>query len=208
MSLQIIAGLMAEVANYGIVSVRRIYVDRTSPLMKGWREYLLLHSLIPIQRFAYTTGKNATDGAMIIDAMDLLYTGRFGSFCLVSSDSEFTRLAARIREQGITVYGECATDLLEAELISAQGFGQRNTNSAFVVECNKFVYFDVFTMPPEPPPPGDATRDIVDPTSSRNQATYSIPLRPIPQPHWAAGTGSQPRTLDEAALSAIKSAIA
>ena len=74
--------------------------------MKGWRECLLLHSLIPIQQFAYTTGKNTTDGAIIIDAMDLLYTGRFGSFCLVSSDSDFTRLAARIREQGITVYGE------------------------------------------------------------------------------------------------------
>jgi len=105
-SSKIIAGLMAEVANYGTASVRRIYGDWTSPHMKGWRECLLLHSLIPIQQFAYTTGKNATDGAMIIDAMDLLYTGRFGSFCLVSSDSDFTRLAARIREQGITVYGE------------------------------------------------------------------------------------------------------
>ena len=105
-SSKIIAGLMAEVANYGTASVRRIYGDWTSPQMKSWRECLLEHSVSPIQQFAYTTGKNATDGAMIIDAMDLLYTGRFSSFCLVSSDSDFTRLAARIREQGITVFGD------------------------------------------------------------------------------------------------------
>lgn len=115
-SSKVIAGLMAEVANYGRASVRRIYGDWTSPNMKSWRDCLLEHSLTPIQQFAYTTGKNATDGAMIIDAMDLLYTGRFSSFCLVSSDSDFTRLASRIREQGIIVYGECkdeATNLLK-----------------------------------------------------------------------------------------------
>ena len=106
-SSKVIAGLMAEVANYGAASVRRIYGDWTSPQMKSWRECLLEHSISPIQQFAYTTGKNASDGAMIIDAMDLLYTGRFSSFCLVSSDSDFTRLAARIREQGITVFGDC-----------------------------------------------------------------------------------------------------
>lgn len=105
-SSKVITGLMAEVANYGTASVRRIYGDWTSPHMKSWRECLLEHSLLPVQQFAYTTGKNATDGAMIIDAMDLLYTGRFCSFCLVSSDSDFTRLAARIREQGTAVYGE------------------------------------------------------------------------------------------------------
>ncbi|KAM0703107.1 hypothetical protein Q7P35_009805 [Cladosporium inversicolor] len=89
-SSKIVAGLMAEVANYGTASVRRIYGDWTSPNMKSWRECLLEHSIVPIQQFAYTSGKNATDGAMIIDAMDLLYTGRFSSFCLVSSDSDFT----------------------------------------------------------------------------------------------------------------------
>ena len=106
-SYKVIAGLMAEVANYGAASVRRIYGDWTSDQMRGWRGCLLQHSISPIQQFAYTTGKNATDGAMIIDAMDLLYTGRFLGFCLVSSDSDFTRLAARIREQGIAVYGDC-----------------------------------------------------------------------------------------------------
>lgn len=104
-SAQVVDGLMAEVANYGTASVRRIYGDWTSPPLKSWRECLLQHSIIPIQQFAYTSGKNATDGAMIIDAMDLLYTDRFSAFCLVSSDSDFTRLAARIREQGVTVYG-------------------------------------------------------------------------------------------------------
>ncbi|KXT10228.1 hypothetical protein AC579_2951 [Pseudocercospora musae] len=126
-----IAGLLAEVANYGTASVRRIYGDWTSPHMNSWRGCLLEHSLTPIQQFAYTTAKNATDGAMIIDAMDLLYTGRFSSFCLVSSDSDFTRLASRIREQGISVYG----------------FGNRhNTHRAFIAACNEFVYLDALPL--------------------------------------------------------------
>ncbi|KAL6704995.1 hypothetical protein ACN47E_007398 [Coniothyrium glycines] len=132
-SPRIIVGLMAEIANYGTASVRRIYGDWTSPSLKGWKTCLLNHSITPIQQFAYTTGKNATDGAMIIDAMDLLYTGRFSSFCLVSSDSDFTRLASRIREQGVTVYG----------------FGERKTNSAFIAACDKFMYFDVLSVEPE-----------------------------------------------------------
>jgi uncharacterized LabA/DUF88 family protein len=126
-SPKIIVGLMAEIANYGTASVKRIYGDWTGPNLKGWKECLLEHSIQPIQQFAYTTGKNATDGAMIIDAMDLLYTGRFSGFCIVSSDSDFARLAARIREQGVTVYG----------------FGERKTPRPFITACDKFVYFDV-----------------------------------------------------------------
>jgi uncharacterized LabA/DUF88 family protein len=133
-SPKIIRGLMTEVANYGTASVKRIYGDWTKPNLKGWKECLLEHSMTPIQQFAYTTGKNATDGAMIIDAMDLLYTGRFSGFCIVSSDSDFTRLAARIREQGVTVYG----------------FGARLTNNAFVAACDKFIYFDVLNVEPDP----------------------------------------------------------
>jgi uncharacterized LabA/DUF88 family protein len=132
-SAKVITGLMAEIANYGTASVRRIYGDWTSPQLGSWKPCLLQHSITPIQQFAYTTGKNATDGAMIIDAMDLLYTGRFSGFCIVSSDSDFTRLAARIREQGITVYG----------------FGERKTNPAFVAACDKFMYFDVLVPEPE-----------------------------------------------------------
>ena len=92
--------VLAEIANYGTASVKRIYGDWTKPNLNGWKDCLLEHSIQPVQQFAYTTGKNATDGAMIIDAMDLLYTGRFSGFCIVSSDSDFARLAARIREHG------------------------------------------------------------------------------------------------------------
>lgn len=135
-SPKIIAGLLAEIAKYGTASVKRIYGDWTSPSLKGWKSSLLNHSITPIQQFEYTTGKNSTDGAMIIDAMDLLYTGRFSSFCIVSSDSDFTRLASRIREQGVTVYG----------------FGERKTNTAFIAACDKFMYFDVLNVEPEEPP--------------------------------------------------------
>ena len=126
-SHKIVAGLLAEIANYGSASVKRFYGDWTKPNLNGWKECLLEHSIQPVQQFAYTAGKNATDGAMIIDAMDLLYTGRFSGFCIVSSDSDFARLAARIREQGVTVYG----------------FGERKTPRPFITACDKFVYFDV-----------------------------------------------------------------
>lgn len=123
----IIEGLLAEVAKYGVAAVKRIYGDWTKPNLSGWKDCLLSHSIQPIQQFRYTVGKNATDSAMIIDAMDLLYTGRFDGFCLVSSDSDFTRLASRIREQGLTVYG----------------FGERKTPKPFVTACDKFIYSDV-----------------------------------------------------------------
>ncbi|MFI5015782.1 MAG: NYN domain-containing protein [Hyphomicrobiales bacterium] len=134
-SPKIISGLLAEVAKYGAAGVRRIYGDWTKPNLAGWKNSLLEHSIQPVQQFAYTTGKNATDGAMIIDAMDLLYTGRFDGFCIVSSDSDFARLAARIREQGVTVYG----------------FGERKTPRPFVTACDKFVYFDVLQPNVEAP---------------------------------------------------------
>ncbi|MGV2916999.1 NYN domain-containing protein [Streptomyces alfalfae] len=116
--------LLAEVAKYGTAHVKRAYGDWTGAHLKGWKDQLLTQSIQPIQQFAYTTGKNATDSAMVIDAMDLLYTGRFEGFCIVSSDSDFTRLAARIRESGLTVYG----------------FGERKTPKPFVAACDKFIY--------------------------------------------------------------------
>lgn len=116
--------LLAEIAKYGTAHVKRAYGDWTSPNMSGWKNELLIQSIQPIQQFAYTTGKNATDSAMIIDAMDLLYTNRFDGFCIVSSDSDYTRLAARIRESGLTVYG----------------FGEHKTPKPFVSACDKFVY--------------------------------------------------------------------
>lgn len=120
----IIEGLMDEIASHGIASVKRIYGDWTDTKLKGWKNVLLEHGLHPMQQFAYTTGKNATDSAMIIDAMDLLYTKNFDGFCIVSSDSDFTRLASRIRESGIKVYG----------------FGERKTPKAFIGVCDKFVF--------------------------------------------------------------------
>ena len=122
-----VVGLLAEIANYGVASVKRAYGDWTTPALKGWKETLLDHSIQPIQQFAYTKGKNATDSAMIIDAMDLLYTESFDGFCIVSSDSDFTKLAARIRESGLVVYG----------------FGERKTPSPFVSACDKFIYTEV-----------------------------------------------------------------
>lgn len=101
----IVEGLFEEIAKYGVANVKRIYGDWTGPQLGGWKKVLLDHSIQPIQQFAYTKGKNATDSALIIDAMDLLYTRRFDGFCLVSSDSDFTRLASRLREEGLTVYG-------------------------------------------------------------------------------------------------------
>lgn len=138
----IVEGLLAEVAKYGVAAVKRIYGDWTKPNLSGWKECLLSHSIQPIQQFRYTVGKNATDSAMIIDAMDLLYTGRFDGFCIVSSDSDFTRLASRIREQGLTVYG----------------FGERKTPKPFVTACDKFIYSDLLR--------GDVGADESDETTA------------------------------------------
>jgi uncharacterized LabA/DUF88 family protein len=119
-------GLLAEVAKFGTAHVKRAYGDWTGSSLKGWKDQLLAQSIQPIQQFAYTRGKNATDAAMVIDAMDLLYSGRFDGFCIVSSDSDFTRLAARIRESGLTVYG----------------FGEHKTPKPFVAACDKFIYIE------------------------------------------------------------------
>lgn len=119
--------LMVEIALLGNACVRRIYGDWTTPNLSGWKNIILNHSIHPVQQFRYTVGKNATDSAMIIDAMDLLHTGRFDGFCLVSSDSDFTRLADRIREEGRAVYG----------------FGERKTPQPFIAACDKFIYTDV-----------------------------------------------------------------
>jgi uncharacterized LabA/DUF88 family protein len=119
--------LLSEVAKYGVASVKRVYGDWTTPSLSGWKSVLLEHSIQPVQQFRYTVGKNATDSAMIIDAMDLLYTKRFDGFCLVSSDSDFTRLASRIREEGLLVYG----------------FGEKKTPKAFVSACDKFIFTEV-----------------------------------------------------------------
>lgn len=126
-SSQVLEGMLAEVANYGVAMVKRIYGDWTLPNLKSWKEQLLEHAIQPIQQFRYTVGKNATDSALIIDAMDLLFRSKLDGFCLVSSDSDFTRLASRIREEGLMVIG----------------FGERKTPRAFVTACDRFIHTDI-----------------------------------------------------------------
>jgi uncharacterized LabA/DUF88 family protein len=123
-SPRIVAGLFEEVAKFGEASVRRIYGDFSSPRLRSWADILQKYAIDPYQQFAYTTGKNASDIALVIDAMDLLHSGRFDGFCLVSSDSDFTRLASRLREEGADVYG----------------FGARKTPEAFRQACRRFIY--------------------------------------------------------------------
>ncbi len=124
---RIIEGLLAEVAKYGVASVKRIYGDWTNTNLRSWKDKLLEFAIQPVQQFSYTSGKNSTDSAMIIDAMDLLYTENLDGFCVVSSDSDFTRLAARLREDGKLVLG----------------FGQRKTPKPFVAACDKFIYTEI-----------------------------------------------------------------
>lgn len=122
-----IHNLLAEVSRYGTANVKRAYGDWTTPRLKGWKDILHEQAIQPIQQFSYTSGKNSTDSALIIDAMDLLHAGGVGGFCLVSSDSDFTRLATRIRESGLVVYG----------------FGERKTPQAFVAACDKFIFTEI-----------------------------------------------------------------
>jgi hypothetical protein len=134
-SARIAAGLFEEIAKIGEASVRRIYGDFSGTRLRAWAEILSTHAIMPHQNFAYTSGKNASDIALAIDAMDLLHSGRFDGFCLVSSDSDFTRLAARIREQGVDVYG----------------FGEQKTPESFRQACRRFVYTE--NLLPEAPKP-------------------------------------------------------
>jgi hypothetical protein len=128
----VIEGLLAEIARFGEATVKRIYGDFTSPASAQWKKVLNKHAIKPVQQFAYTTGKNATDSTLIIDAMDLLYTRRFDGFCLVSSDSDFTGLALRVREEGLTVLG----------------FGEQKTPDAFRNACHKFIFTEVLRGAP------------------------------------------------------------
>jgi uncharacterized LabA/DUF88 family protein len=137
----IVEALLAEIAKYGTAHVKRAYGDWTTGNLRGWKDQLLTQSIQPIQQFAYTRGKNSTDSAMVIDAMDLLYSGRFDGFCIVSSDSDFTRLAARIRESGPIVYG----------------FGERKTPKAFVAACDKFIYIENLIYSRSADAPADGT---------------------------------------------------
>ena len=127
--------LLEEIAKYGTPTIKRAYGDWTTTHLVGWKEELLRHAIQPVQQFAYTRGKNSTDSALIIDAMDLLYAGNVDGFVIVSSDSDFTRLATRLRESGMTVYG----------------LGRRMTPPAFVAACDRFIYLDLLSEEPQEP---------------------------------------------------------
>lgn len=127
----VVQELLAEVSRYGTATIKRAYGDWTTSNLKSWKEVLHTMAIQPIQQFSYTSGKNATDSALIIDAMDILHEGKVEGFCLVSSDSDFTRLATRIREAGLVVYG----------------FGERKTPEPFVAACDKFVYTEILRAP-------------------------------------------------------------
>lgn len=131
----VIEGVLGEVARFGEASVKRIYGDFTSPNSSSWKKVLQKYAIKPVQQFAYTTGKNATDSTLIIDAMDLLYTRRLDGFCLITSDSDFTGLATRIREEGLLVLG----------------FGEQKTPDAFRNACNKFILTEVLRRPASEP---------------------------------------------------------
>ncbi len=126
-SYHYIEPMMQEIARYGTPTIKRIYGDWTKPNLNGWKSLLLDYAISPVQQFAYTTGKNSTDSALIIDAMDILYAEKADAFCLVSSDSDFTRLAGRLREAGKTVYG----------------IGEQKTPNAFIAACDRFIYLEI-----------------------------------------------------------------
>jgi len=126
-----IRGILAEVAKYGTPTLKRIYGDWTNSSLSGWKSYLLENAITPIQQYSYTSGKNSSDSALIIDAMDILYSEKVDGFCIVSSDSDFTRLATRLREAGMKVIG----------------IGERKTPSAFIAACDKFIYIEIINAP-------------------------------------------------------------
>jgi uncharacterized LabA/DUF88 family protein len=125
--------MMEEIAKYGNPTIKRIYGDWTKPHLSKWKNILLENAITPIQQYGYTTGKNATDSAMIIDAMDILYSEKVDGFCLVSSDSDFTRLATRLREAGMNIFG----------------IGEKKTPEPFIVACDKFIYIEILKNPSE-----------------------------------------------------------
>jgi len=155
-----VKGMLAEIAKYGTPTFKRIYGDWTKPTVAGWKGVLLENAITPIQQYSYTTGKNATDSAMIIDAMDILYTGRVDGFCIVSSDSDFTRLAIRLREAGMKVYG----------------IGEKKTPTPFITACEKFIYLEILK------PIESVSRQVVAPkvrSKSRAKAKEVVQSPPV-----------------------------
>ena len=139
-----VKGIMEEIAKYGTPTFKRNYGDWTKPTVSGWKNVLLENAITPIQQYSYTSGKNSSDSALIIDAMDILYSGKVDGFCIISSDSDFTRLATRLREAGMKVFG----------------LGEKKTPNPFIVACDKFIYIEILSNP-------DTENDVVENTQPK-----------------------------------------
>ena len=153
-SVNVIGDILAEVSKLGTASVKRVYGDFTASNLQGWGKILAEHAIQPIQQYRNTIGKNASDASLIIDAMDLLHTRHLEGFCLVSSDSDFTRLATRIKEDGLPVYG----------------FGEQKTPNSFVKACSRFFYTEIFKAKPPAPAAGKPTVDGKGPSAARSKS--------------------------------------
>lgn len=153
-----VRGMLEEIAKYGTPTFKRIYADWTKPTVAGWKTVLLENAITPIQQYSYTTGKNATDSAMIIDAMDILYTGRVDGFCIVSSDSDFTRLATRLREAGMKVFG----------------IGEKKTPTPFISACNKFIYLEILKKNEDVP--------VLAPAATPSRSKKKTVTKPVEAP--------------------------
>ncbi|MHA4843941.1 NYN domain-containing protein [Flavitalea antarctica] len=157
-----IKGMLEEIAKYGIPTFKRIYGDWTRPSLSGWKGVLLENAITPIQQYSYTKGKNSTDSALIIDAMDILYTAQVDGFCIISSDSDFTRLATRLREAGKKVFG----------------MGEKKTPVSFIASCNKFIYIEILKVESKPSPtPVSLAKEI----RGRNNRSKNVPDKVLPE---------------------------
>ena len=187
--------ILDEISNDGIATYKRIYGDWTSPALVSWKNVLLDNSILPIQQYSYTTGKNSTDAAMIIDAMDILYSGQVDGFCIVSSDSDFTRLAARLRESGMTVVG----------------MGERKTPKSFISACNRFKYLDILATAeqkePEKPAQPEKPKQQPKQEKARPAPKQEPKPEPRPEPEPAPEPCPEPEEKQMTGLRTIKKAI-
>jgi len=186
-----VKGMMEEIAKFGTPTTKRIYADWTKPNANGWKSVLLEHAITPIQQYSYTVGKNSSDSALIIDAMDLLYSGKLDGFCIVSSDSDFTRLAIRLRESGMKVIG----------------IGEKKTPSAFIAACDRFVFIEVLDGAIKKTRKTNAQSKLPKPTATAvvgsKKAAEPIIIEPIQQKEAPIKIDSQTIELIEDTLDAI-----
>jgi hypothetical protein len=192
--------MMEEIAKYGTPTFKRIYADWTRPTLAGWKKVLLENAITPVQQYSYSTGKNSSDSAMIIDAMDILYSGRVDGFCIVSSDSDFTRLAIRLREAGMKVIG----------------IGERKTLTALISACDKFIYLEILRKQPEdvPAAPVPAANNKARRAPRKALQPKTAPVENIPveaaapeQPQQAPSTQATVSVLNDHVINLIASSI-